>query len=203
MSYSKREFAKDFKAQLDRGYEPNRIGSWAHKIYLGHLGELSKELEEILEDLLVLEAGPEFELSFEEISALLNQLTEEGEKEDIGTADLSIKEIAEDLSNHWLMCPLCEESWENHIKYPMVRCPKCNQKLHNPQSENALQWGADSNFLKPWRYEIKYVPALGYYLYAFKNEIRLYTYFQDTWDSILECASKEFGIDKDLWKKDN
>jgi len=30
-AWTKREFAKDLKAQLDRGYEPKRIGSWAHK----------------------------------------------------------------------------------------------------------------------------------------------------------------------------
>ncbi len=202
MTYSKREFAKDFKAQIDRGYNPQRIGSWAHHTYFHLLGELNEELEEVLEGLMVLEAGPEFELPFEEISALVNKLTEEGEKEDIGTPDLNIKDLAEDLGSHWLMCPLCEESWENYIEYAMVRCPKCNQKLHNPQSKNALQWTAESNFLKLWRYEIKYLPVLGYYLYAFENEIRLYTNFQDTWENILECAWEDFNVPKDLWKRD-
>ena len=38
MTYSKRECAKDLKAQLDLGYEPKQIGNWAHKMYLycGH-----------------------------------------------------------------------------------------------------------------------------------------------------------------------
>ena len=43
------------------------------------------------------------------------------------------KEIATALGDHWLMCPLCQEAWKDHSTYAMIRCPKCNEKLHNPE----------------------------------------------------------------------
>ncbi len=55
------------------------------------------------------------------------------EKEELSTPISEIKDKATELGDHWLMCPLCQESWEEHSVYGMVRCPKCNHKLHNPQ----------------------------------------------------------------------
>ena len=45
-----------------------------------------------------------------------------------------IKKIAVLISDNWLMCPEpdCQEVWENKLNYGMVRCPKCKEKLHNP-----------------------------------------------------------------------
>lgn len=74
MTYSKREFAKDLKAQLDLGYEPKRIGSWAHKIYLQHYGRIDRDLEEIIVDLFVLEEGPEFEYPESKLRELIKSL---------------------------------------------------------------------------------------------------------------------------------
>jgi hypothetical protein len=74
MTYSKREFAKDLKAQLDLGYEPNRIGSWAHKMYLQHCGRIEKDLEEIMVDLFVLEEGAEFEYPESKLRELIKWL---------------------------------------------------------------------------------------------------------------------------------
>lgn len=49
------------------------------------------------------------------------------------------EEIAQSLGDNWLMCPTCQESWEEISKYGMVRCPKCNKKLydHHLQQGNA------------------------------------------------------------------
>jgi hypothetical protein len=74
MTYSKKEFAKDLKTQLDLGYEPKRIGSWAHKMYLQYCGKIDRELEEIMVDLFVLEEGPEFELSESKLRELVRAL---------------------------------------------------------------------------------------------------------------------------------
>lgn len=83
-------------------------------MYLDHCGDMTGELEEIITDLFVLEEGPEFELPFEDINKLVNKLKEEEEKEDLSCSETEIKDIAVDLGSYWLMCPLCEEAWENH-----------------------------------------------------------------------------------------
>ena len=74
MIYSKKDFANDLKTQLDLGYVPKRIGSWAHQIYLQHCGKMDLQLEEIIVDLFVLEEGPEFELPESELRALIKIL---------------------------------------------------------------------------------------------------------------------------------
>lgn len=32
----------------------------------------------------------------------------------------------------WIMCPVCDESWEEFSFDGMVRCPNCKSVLHNP-----------------------------------------------------------------------
>ncbi len=77
MTYSKKEFAMALKVQLDLGYEPKRIGSWAHKMYLQHCGRIDKDLEEIMIDLFVLEEGPEFEYPESKLRELIKSLDSE------------------------------------------------------------------------------------------------------------------------------
>ncbi len=36
------------------------------------------------------------------------------------------------LADHWVMCPICTESWEDTLGYPMVKCPNCEEVLRNP-----------------------------------------------------------------------
>jgi hypothetical protein len=74
MTYSKKEFAKALKTQLDLGYEPKRIGSWAHKMYLQHCGRIDRDLEEIMVDLFVLEEGSEFEYPESKLRELVKSL---------------------------------------------------------------------------------------------------------------------------------
>ena len=78
MIYSKRDFASDLKVKLDLGYEPKRIGSWAHKMYLQLCGRIDRELEEIMVDLFVLEEGPEFELPESKLRELIKTLENQG-----------------------------------------------------------------------------------------------------------------------------
>jgi hypothetical protein len=74
MTYSKKDFSKDLKAQLDLGYDPKRVGNWAHKMYLHHCGKIDRELEEIMVDLFVLEEGPEFEIHESKLRTLIKTL---------------------------------------------------------------------------------------------------------------------------------
>ena len=62
------------EAQLDLGYDPKRIGNWAHTMYLQHCGKIDRELEEIIVDLFVLEEGPEFELPESKLRALVKTM---------------------------------------------------------------------------------------------------------------------------------
>ncbi len=127
---------------------------------------------------------------------------DESQRRELLKTDLNIKEIADDLGNHWLMCPVCQESWENYEEYPMVRCPQCHQSLHNPCSKSAVKWSVKVNSPKNRLYEIKYLPDLGYCLYVFENDVRIYDDLQDSWESAIGCAWKQFNVDKNLWKKD-
>lgn len=77
MTYSKRDFARDLKAQLDLGYEPKRIGSWAHKMWLKHCREIDSDLDEIMVDLFVLEEGSEFEVPESKLRELVERLKKE------------------------------------------------------------------------------------------------------------------------------
>jgi hypothetical protein len=51
---------------------------------------------------------------------------------DLEYPDSSIKKKATHLRNNWVMCPACDESWEESSRNGMVKCPKCGEYLHNP-----------------------------------------------------------------------
>ena len=74
MSYSKADFGLDLQGQLNRGYDPQRIGEWAHEMYMLHCGKIDADLEEIIVDLFVLEEGPEFEIPESQLKQLAERL---------------------------------------------------------------------------------------------------------------------------------
>lgn len=80
-----------------------------------------------------MEDDPQFELTSDQLHDLADKLITEGEKEELLKPIQEVKDIAQQLDDTWLMCPLCQEAWENHSRYGMVRCPKCRNKLHNPK----------------------------------------------------------------------
>ena len=47
--------------------------------------------------------------------------------------DPKIQDSAQILEDNWIMCPLCQEAWEDTTIYAMVCCPMCHHKLHNPK----------------------------------------------------------------------
>ena len=57
---------------------------------------------------------------------------------DLEFPDDSIKELAVVLNKTYLMCPFCDESWENTTNDAMVECPKCSRKMNNPNYEFVL-----------------------------------------------------------------
>ncbi|MGL4347925.1 MAG: hypothetical protein ACRCSV_00480 [Chlamydiales bacterium] len=63
-----------------------------------------------------------------------------------------------------------------------------------------MKWQAVSqSFTK--RYEIKYDPMVGFYLYVFEGDKCIHDYLQDTLDLAMECAWEDFGVPKRTWKK--
>jgi hypothetical protein len=130
--YTKLMLGKELKLELQKGYDVIRISRWAYGIFFNHSRELDKELYDLLQELFRMEDDPQFEMSSEELSVLADRLISEGEKNELLNPISSIKENALDLGDFWLMCPLCQEVWQNRTLYSMVRCPKCQNKLHNP-----------------------------------------------------------------------
>ncbi|MDP1978691.1 hypothetical protein [Undibacterium sp.] len=94
--------------------------------------ELTPDLSEVLDMLAFMELGPEFQLTLDEIHALSERLIFEGERDELSRPISEIKEVASDLGENWLICPLCQEAWRNQLTYPMLFCPKCSAKIHNP-----------------------------------------------------------------------
>lgn len=130
---NKQMIGKELRLELAKEYDIIRISRWAFRIYSEDPRALDSSLREILESLFAMEDDPQFELTAEELSNLADKLVVEGEKEELSTPVPEIKDKATEQGDHWLMCPLCQEAWEEHSVYGMVRCPKCTNKLHNPR----------------------------------------------------------------------
>lgn len=136
MINSTTEIGRQLEVEINKGYNRRedivRISRWAYALYYNNMRNLSARCQDILQTLGRMEDDPQFELSLEELQAWAHELITEGEKGELANPISEIKDVAQDLGESWVMCPLCQESWENHSDYAMLLCPKCNQKLHNP-----------------------------------------------------------------------
>lgn len=132
MKYSKKEIGEGLLEELNKGYDIERISNWAGDLYISMEDNQSPELNDLLHHIFMMDAGPEFEYPAQELRLLANKLIDDGNKEELSQPILDIKDTAQDLENNWLMCPLCQEVWEDSSGDAMVCCPKCNNKLHNP-----------------------------------------------------------------------
>ena len=130
---NKKQIGEKLKSELAKGYDVVRISRWAFKIYSENLKSLTPSLCEILESLFAMEDDPQFELTHEQLEILADKLISEGNKEEIECLDLEIWEKAEQLENFWLMCPICQEAWEDQSVSKIVCCPRCKKKMHNPR----------------------------------------------------------------------
>jgi hypothetical protein len=78
MNYSKKEIGVMLKNELNKGYDIKRISNWAEDIFF-NIPEGSIEHDNILRHLLLMDAGPEFEYSEEELKLLAEMLINEEE----------------------------------------------------------------------------------------------------------------------------
>ena len=75
MSYTKKQFAEELKQQLQYGYDIKEVANWAYWLSIDKYHEINDpELNKIMDNIAIMEAGPEFELSEEEILDLINKL---------------------------------------------------------------------------------------------------------------------------------
>lgn len=130
--YTTAKIGRGLKTQLNKGYDIIRISAWADEVLIDNIRELNSYLEDILRHLAMMQDDPQFEIPEKELRDLADRLILEGEKEELSEPIAEIKEIATRLEDNWLMCPICQEAWKDSCKYAMVRCPKCMNRLHNP-----------------------------------------------------------------------
>jgi hypothetical protein len=64
-----------------------------------------------------------------------------------------------------------------------------------------MKWRANSQSLKPYRYEIKHHPSVNFYLYVFNGDKCIRAYLQDTLEIAMKCAWEDYGISKNAWKR--
>ncbi len=77
MNYSNRKIGEELKNELNKGYDVIRISNWAHDLFFYSRGEFDPEGNMILQDILMMEAGPEFEYSEQELRMFAEKLINE------------------------------------------------------------------------------------------------------------------------------
>jgi hypothetical protein len=93
MKHTKKEIGKELKNQLEKKYNIERISNWAYDLFISLRGELSPELDDILDRISLMAAGPEFEYTEQELKLLAELLINE-EKDPIKQIDdLKFKDI--------------------------------------------------------------------------------------------------------------
>lgn len=119
----------ELRIELLKGFDIIRISRWAFHLLSENLGSLDPDIQDILEELFGMKDGSQFELAAEELTKLAEKLISEGEKEEIENLVNEIKYVATSLGEKWIMCPLCQEAWEDFSENKIVLCPKCSSKL--------------------------------------------------------------------------
>ena len=72
------------------------------------------------------------QLIIDEILSDIANKTQQLIQNELLRPNYTIKTTATLLQNKWLLCPLCQETWESESTHAMIRCPNCNHLLHNP-----------------------------------------------------------------------
>jgi hypothetical protein len=69
--YSKRMFGADLILKLEQNkYSPSSIADWANYIYNKHVGRTEEGLDSIIQDIMAMDLGDEFELSEQQLNDL-------------------------------------------------------------------------------------------------------------------------------------
>jgi len=77
MKLKKKEIGEALEKELNIGYNIERISNWAHDLYFNHQIEHSSETNDILRNIYIMDAGPEFEYTEKELKILAKLLIDE------------------------------------------------------------------------------------------------------------------------------
>ena len=73
--YTKSQFGKELKEQIENGFDVVKISRWAHdNVLMNHQKEIDSDLKSIIMQIIAMDMGKEFELSKTELSDLANNL---------------------------------------------------------------------------------------------------------------------------------
>lgn len=72
---TRKEFAEELKRLVDKKENMQQIALWIHKVYVSYYdNDKDPKFYDILYNLMMMDAGPEFEYSYEELEKIAKQL---------------------------------------------------------------------------------------------------------------------------------
>ncbi len=74
MNYTKKEIGEQLKNELEKSCNVSLISNWAYELYIHSPLNVSKEINDILQFIFIMEAGSEFVLSEKDLIFLSNIL---------------------------------------------------------------------------------------------------------------------------------
>lgn len=74
MTYTSGDFAQELLNELGKGYDVVRLSRWAMAAYLKHCGGIEPELKREIMAVVVMEEGPEFEMTEQELREFAERL---------------------------------------------------------------------------------------------------------------------------------
>ncbi len=74
MGYSKKQFGKELRKQLELDYGVKKLSFWAYGIYLKNCNKFEPGLKDIVMDIVAMAEGIEFEISKDELMTMSQEL---------------------------------------------------------------------------------------------------------------------------------
>ena len=75
MHMTRKEFAEELKRLVDKKENMQQIALWIHKVYVSYYdNDKDSKFYDILYNLMMMDAGPEFEYSYEELRNIADRL---------------------------------------------------------------------------------------------------------------------------------
>ena len=72
--YTRVQFGKELKERIAQKQDVAYIGHWAYKMYFEHMLKIDSDFEDLLLALNLMEHGPEFECTYEELDKIADDL---------------------------------------------------------------------------------------------------------------------------------
>lgn len=72
--FTKQEIGYELKHLIVQQYDIEHISNWAHALYVQYQTEAGSNLDDVLLVLVMMDAGPEFELSYDRLHEIADRL---------------------------------------------------------------------------------------------------------------------------------